>query len=251
MHLEVSWNRVFLWKRVRCIDESRNINLLAAPCILITTHCPLKVLGSASVHLEVSWRQVFLWKGVRCIERIWQYTSVARLLRPYYNRLPSESVTKCVCAPRNVLESSFSLKRVRCIERTWQYTSLGCFLRLYDNRLASETWPVHLEVSWNRLFLWKTSLQYWKNLAIYICRLLPASLLQPIAVESLARVHLCASKCLGIDFFSEIESAVSIESRNIRMLSASCVLITSDCALNVWLLSSGWGKNCPDTLPSH
>jgi hypothetical protein len=40
--------------------ESRNINLLAAPYVLITTDCPLKVLRSASVHLEVSWRQVFL-----------------------------------------------------------------------------------------------------------------------------------------------------------------------------------------------
>jgi hypothetical protein len=90
--------------------ESRNINLLAAAYVLVTTDCPLKVLRSASVHLEVSWRQVFLWKRVRCIERISHYTSVARLLRPYYNRLPSESVTKCVCAPRSVLESSFSLK---------------------------------------------------------------------------------------------------------------------------------------------
>jgi hypothetical protein len=58
-------------------------------------------------------------------------------------------------------------------------------------------------------------------------RLLPASLLQPIAVQSLARVHLCASNCLGIDLFSENEFAVSIESRNIRMLAASCVLITT------------------------
>jgi hypothetical protein len=40
--------------------ESRNINLLAAAYVLVTTDCPLKVLRSASVHLEVSWRQVFL-----------------------------------------------------------------------------------------------------------------------------------------------------------------------------------------------
>jgi hypothetical protein len=198
--------------------------------------------------------EFFIWKGVRCIDRISQYKSVGWSLRPYYNPLPSESVAKCVCAPRSVLASSFSLKRSPLYRKNLAIYICCPFAASLLQPIA--LWKMIKYVCAPRSVLeptvyGKTSLLYWKNLAIYICRLLRASLLQPIAVEILARVHLCASKCLRINFFSENESAVSLESRNIRMLAASCVLMTTDCALNVWLLSSAWGKNCPDTLPSH
>jgi hypothetical protein len=48
-----------------------------------------------------------------------------------------------------------------------------------------------------------------------------------------SKMRLYTSKCLGIEFFSEKESAVSIESRNINLLAAPYVLITTDCPLKV------------------
>ncbi len=119
---------------------SRNRNLLAAPCILITTHCPLKC---CEVRLCTS-----KCLGVKFFS---EKESAVSKESGNIHLLPVCCILITTDCPLKVCQSAsvhlgvswnrvFLWKRVRCIERTSQYTSLGCFLCLYDNRLPSEKW---------------------------------------------------------------------------------------------------------------